>query len=111
MGEAKRRGSQEQRTEEAKQQKAVTIEELRRMHNIPEEAEFDGFVVWLKNRDEFLVRVNEQTGRADRMYGKDVTMATRFNSFEEAEPHAKASKYPAIVAVAFDLDQRVFIVG
>lgn len=111
MGEAKRRGSQERRTEEAKQRKAVTIDELRKIHNIPDEAKFDGFLVWLKSRDEFLVRIHSQPGRTDRMYGKDVAMATRFDSFEDAEPHAKASKHPALVGVAFDLGSQVLVVG
>lgn len=111
MGEAKRRGSQSQRATEAQQRKAVSVAQIKEEFNVPPEAEFVGFVVWLKNRDEFLVKIVEEAGITKRLYGGDVDRAIHFDTFEAAEPHAKASKHPAIVAVAFDLDNRVFIVG
>lgn len=111
MGEAKRRGSQEQRTESAKQRKTVTVDEFRKIHNVPDEAIFDGFIVWLKNRDEFLVHLDVQSDRTIRLFGRDIVMATRFDTYEAAEPHAKASKNPAIVGLAFDIGDQVIVVG
>lgn len=66
MGQAKQRGTAEQRAQQAREKRReglqpVDIDELRAAHNVPADANFVGFVVWLRERDEFLVHF-EDTG-------------------------------------------------
>jgi len=116
MGQAKQRGTAEQRAQQAREKRRegllpIDISELRAAHNVPEEAEFVGFVVWLRERDEFLVRLEDTPALTKRAYGPVVDAAVRFPTWEDAAPHAEASKHPAIVAAAFDMEKRMFIVG
>lgn len=88
-----------------------TVDEMRKQFNVPDDAVFDGFVVWLRERDEFLVKFHESAGVTQRFYGGTVEAALRFASHEEAEHHAKKSKYPAVVGLAFDIGNQVAIIG
>lgn len=113
MGEAKRRSTEivKLKSEQSTPGGATAVEGLRKKHDLPDDAIFDGFVVWLKERDEFLVRLTESSGATTRAYGSNVDSAVRFGTFHEAEPHAKASKHQAIVAAAFDIGNQIAIVG
>ena len=116
MGQAKQRGTAEQRAQHARERRRadlqpIDIDELRTAHNVPVDAEFVGFVVWLRERDEFLVHVDELPGLTKRAYGSVVDSAVRFPTWDEAVPHTDASKHPAIVAAAFDMGKQMFIIG
>lgn len=116
MGQAKQRGTTEQRAQEAREKRRdglqpVDIEDLREQHGVPAHAKFVGFVVWLRERDEFLVHLEETPDMTKRAYGRAVETAVRFNSWDDAAPHAAASKHTATVAVAFDLDKQMVVIG
>lgn len=116
MGQANQRGTPEQRTQRAKEVRReglrpVDVDELRLKFNVPPNAEFVGFVVWVRERDEFLVELNNAPGATTRAYGRAVDAAVRFTSWDDAAPHADASKQPAIVAAAFDLGKQIMVVG
>lgn len=116
MGQAKQRGTAEQRTRQARDKRReglqpIDISELRAAHNMPKEAEFVGFVVWLRERDEFLVHLEDTPALTKRAYGPVVEAAVRFPTWDDAAPHAEASKHPAIVAAAFDMGKQIFIIG
>lgn len=61
MGQAKQRGSLDDRIAEAKQQKLVeeriTINEAKCRLGLPDSAEFQGYVIHLYDEDEFVSRV------------------------------------------------------
>lgn len=116
MGQAKQRGTAEQRAQAAREKRReglqlVDIDDLRAEHRIPADAEFVGFVVWLRERDEFLVLLEETPAMTKRAYGRAVEAAVRFRTWDDAAPHADASKHPAIVAAAFDMDKQMFVIG
>lgn len=116
MGQAKQRGTAEQRAQQAREKRReglqpVDIDELRATHNVPAEAEFVGFVVWLRERDEFLVELEDTPASTRRAYGRVVENAVRFRTWDDAAPHAEASKHPAVVAAAFDMGKQIFIIG
>jgi hypothetical protein len=116
MGQAKQRGTAEQRAQAAREERRaglqpVDIDVLRAEHGVPAEAKFVGFVVWLRERDEFLVLLEETPSMTKRAYGRAVEAAVQFPTWDDAVPHADASKHPAIVAAAFDLGKQMFVIG
>lgn len=116
MGQAKDRGTAEARAQRAREKRReglepIDIEELRAAHDVPADAEFVGFVVWLRERDEFLVHLEDTPVMMKRAYGPVVEAAVRFATWDDAAPHADASKNPAIVAAAFDLGNQIAIIG
>jgi hypothetical protein len=116
MGQAKQRGTAGQRAQAARERRReglqpVDIDELRAEHGVPADAEFVGFVVWLRERDEFLVLLDETPTMTKRAYGRAVEAAVQFSTWDEAAPHADASKHPAIVAAAFDMGKQMFVIG
>ena len=116
MGQAKQRGTAEQRAQTAREKRReglqpVDIDDLRAEHGVPSDAKFVGFVVWLRERDEFLVLLEEAPTLTKRAYGRAVEAAVRFSTWDEAVPHADASKHPAIVAAAFDMGKQIFVIG
>jgi hypothetical protein len=80
-------------------------------HDVPADAKFVGFVVWLRERDEFLVLLDETPSMTSRAYGRVVAAAVQFTTWDEAVQHADASKQPAVVAAAFDMGKQMFVVG
>ena len=116
MGQAKQRGTAEQRSQEAREKRRdglqpIDIDDLRAEHRVPADAKFVGFVVWLRERDEFLVFLDETPAMIRRAYGRAVEAAVQFSTWDEAVPHADASKHPAIVAAAFDMGKQMFVIG
>lgn len=116
MGQAKQRGTAAERAEQAREQrrdrlKAISVDELRATHELPTEAEFIGFVVWIQDRDEFLVQFDDTPAVTKRVYGSVVESAVRFPSWDAAASHAAASKYPAIVGAAFDMGKQIAVIG
>lgn len=89
----------------------ISVDQLREDHDVPADAEFVGFVVWLRERDEFLVHLEDTDATTTRAYGKVVDAAVRFSTWHEAFPHAKASKHPAIVAAAFDMGKQIAVIA
>jgi len=116
MGQAKQRGTTEQRAQQARERRRegllpIDVDELRTTHKVPADAEFVGFVVWLRERDEFLVHIEELPELTKRAYGSFVDNAIRFPTWDDAVLHADASKHPAVVAAAFDMGKQMFIIG
>lgn len=116
MGQAKQRGTAEQRAQAAREKRReglqpIDVDDLRAEHGVPAEAEFVGFVVWLRERDEFLVRLEETPTMIKRSYGQAVEAAVQFPTWDDAVTHADASNHPAVVAAAFDLGKQMFIIG
>jgi hypothetical protein len=89
----------------------IDIDDLRKEHGVSPDAKFVGFVVWLRERDEFLTLLDETPDVIKRGYGPLVDKAVLFNDWDAAAPHAEASKLPATVAAAFDMGAKMFIIG
>lgn len=116
MGQAKDRGTAEQRAQKAREKRRdglqpIDVDDLRMLHDVPLDANFVGFVVWLRERDEFLVRVDDSRGATVRSYGGLVDAAVLFRTWDDAAPHAEAARHPAIVAAAFDMGKRIMVIG
>lgn len=88
MGQAKQRGSLQERIASAQQQKLdgehITIEEAKRRLELPDNAEFLGYVIHLYDQDEFVGKIEENDIAINRVYVKIPDLAHVFDSVEEA---------------------------
>ena len=86
MGQAKQRGSLESRIAQAKQQKLdgerITIQEARRRLQLPDNAEFLGYVIHLYDQDELVGKIDENDVAINRVYVKIPDLAQIFDSVE-----------------------------
>ncbi|ELW89674.1 hypothetical protein [Acinetobacter baumannii] len=114
MGQAKQRGSLDDRIAEAKQQKLVeeriTINEAKCRLGLPDSAEFQGYVIHLYDEDEFVSRVEESDLIINRIYVKIPDLAHKYDSAEDALNEAlKIDKYRLMVCVLFEVDNKHII--
>lgn len=107
MGEAKRRGSQAARIEDAKRREAISIEDAKRRLEIPDGAEFIGYVVHLPEPDEFLVSLDVTSGETRRVWSRGPGEAKRFPRLEVCEA-ARANCDGAVSAALFETDDQYF---
>ena len=114
MGQAKKRGSLEDRIALAQQQKfdgeRITIDEAKRRLELPETAEFLGYVIHLYDQDEFVGKIEENDVAINRVYVKIPDLAQIFDSVEEAIDEAlKIDKYRLLVCLLFEVDNQHMI--
>ncbi|WP_042053872.1 hypothetical protein [Acinetobacter baumannii] len=114
MGQAKQRGSLQERIAQAQQQKLdgerITIEEAKRRLELPDNAEFLGYVIHLYDQDEFVGKIEENDMAINRVYVKIPDLAHVFDSVEEAiEEALKIDKYRLLVCLLFEVDNKHMI--
>ena len=98
MGQAKQRGSLEERIVQAQQEmlegERVTIEEAKRCLELPNNAEFLGYVIHLYDQDEFVGKIEETALAINRIYVKFPDLAKIYVTAEDAINEAlKIDKY------------------
>ena len=109
MGQAKQRGSLQERIAQSQQKKLdgehITIEEAKRRLDLPDTAEFLGYVIHLYDQDEFLGNVEETTLGINRIYVKIPDHAKIYESVEGAVSDAlKIDKYRLLVCMLFKVN-------
>lgn len=114
MGQAKQRGSLQERIASAQQQKLdgehITIEEAKRRLELPDNAEFLGYVIHLYDQDEFVGKIEENDLAINRVYVKIPDLAQIFGSVEEAIDEAlRIDKYRLLVCLLFEVDNQHII--
>lgn len=110
MGQAKRRGSRDDRIAEALGLKQRKLEDIRRELGLPDSAEFLGYVVHIPESEEFLHSVQDSLGAVTRSFAKTPDLALPFESFGDAHAQARREK-GEIVAGLFDLGDQYFVAG
>ena len=114
MGQAKNRGSLRERIAQAQQEKLegerITIEEAKRHLDLPDTAEFLGYVIHLYDEDEFVGKVEETEMAINRIYVKIPDLAQIYETAEDAVNEAlKIDKYRLMVCVLFEVDNKHMI--
>ncbi|WP_180162565.1 hypothetical protein [Acinetobacter sp. YH12069] len=114
MGQAKQRGSLQERIAHAQQQKVdgerITIEEAKRRLELQDNAEFLGYVIHLYDQDEFVGKIEENDVAINRVYVKIPDLAQIFDTVEEAIDEAlKIDKYRLLVCLLFEVDNQHMI--
>ena len=114
MGQAKQRGSLEERIAQAQQEilegEKVTIEEAKRRLELPNSAEFIGYVIHLYDQDEFVGKVEETALSINRVYVKIPDLAQIYETAEDAVKEAlKIDKYRLLVCMLFEVNNKHMI--
>jgi len=114
LGQAKQRGSLEERIAQAQQEilegEKVTIEEAKRRLELPNSAEFIGYVIHLYDQDEFVGKVEETELSINRVYVKIPDLAQIYETAEDAVNEAlKIDKYRLLVCMLFEVNNKHMI--
>lgn len=109
MGQAKQRGSRDQRVANALGLKEVSISELKKEYGLKDDAEFLGYSVHIEKSDEFLAHFETSGVLENKGWAKTPELALRFDSIADAHEISKACK-GAIVVGMFDTGAQIFVV-
>lgn len=118
MGQAKQRGSKQDRIQaaQAKQREQLgifekPIEEVYKEYNLPETAVPIGYVINITESDEFLALYEELDDRTNYAYTLRPELAKIFEDVNDAIPVAKnvAEKYETDICFMFDTDSQYMV--
>lgn len=118
MGQAKQRGSKQDRIQaaQAKQREQLgifekPIEEVYKEYNLPETAVPIGYVINITESDEFLALYEEVDDRTNYAYTPRPELAKIFEDVNDAIPVAKnvAEKYETDICFMFDTDSQYMV--
>ena len=108
MGQAKNKGSLEDRIAKALAEQYRKIDEVRKGLEIPDDAKFCGFLVHIEELDEFLHQIDDQRGITKRAFVKTPDMACRFSTFMDAHKWIRSEKGEKVVGL-FDLGEQFLV--
>jgi hypothetical protein len=118
MGQAKNRGSQADREQQAKAQRNAFAEKMgleqRSLAEIKEElglspdAHFHGYAVHIPSSDEFLLQFSEQEHATGRQWSKNPGMAKCFEDFAEAYTLTRSERGELVVGI-FETESQYFV--
>jgi hypothetical protein len=118
MGQAKNRGSQADREQQAKVQRNAFAEKMgleqRSLAEIKEElgvspdAQFHGYAVHIPSSDEFLFQHSEREHATARQWSKNPGLAKCFEDFAEAYMLTRPERGELVVAV-FETESQYFV--
>lgn len=118
MGQAKNRGSREERIKQAQQQRCEVAErlglerrplaEIKAEMGVPEDAVFRGYAVHIAASDEFLMEHRETRAAEARQWAKLPGLAKFFPAFGDAYQLARADRGEIVVGV-FETATQFFV--
>lgn len=110
MGQAKNRGTKEQRIAESLGLKQRSLADIKKEYGLPDSAEFLGYGVHNAERDEFLAQFEETPAATKRAWAKDPQLALPYDEFAEAYEVSRKCK-EAIVVGMFDIGDQIYVAG
>jgi hypothetical protein len=111
MGEAKKRGTLEERLKQANINQQQILEGLREEYGFPENAKFCGYIVHLPESDEFLADIKITSSSSVRAFAKLPDYAKLFRHQADAEKAAKHCKQKTYVAFLIDIGKQFCVIG
>lgn len=109
MGQAKQRGTRNQRVAKALGLKEMSLSELKKEYGLKDDAEFLGYSVHLEKSDEFLAHFETSGALENKAWAKTPELALRFDSIADAHDISKACKGSIVVGM-FDIGEQIFVV-
>ncbi len=110
MGQAKQRGTRDERIAAVKERRRVTpLSDIRKQMGLPENADFLGCVVNVRGTDEYLAVLEEDGATVRRAYVLSPEKAHRYESREEADAVAASLPKAAVSGLLFDLGDQYFV--
>lgn len=108
MGQAKKRGTREERLAQRLGLVERSLDELKRDLGVPADAEFLGYGVHLEESDEFLSEFGDQGSVTRKMWVKTPELAKLYMEFSGA--YDMSRKCPGSVVVGiFDSEKQVWV--
>lgn len=118
MGQAKNRGSQADREQQAKVQRNAfaekmglqqrTLAEIKEELGVSPDAQFHGYAVHIPSSDEFLFQHSEREHATARKWSKNPGLAKCFEDFAEAYMLTRPERGELVVAV-FETESQYFV--
>ena len=108
MGQAKNRGSREQRIAESQGLKQRSLADIKKEYGLPDTAEFLGYGVHNVERDEFLAQFEVTTAVTKRGWAKDPQLAIQHEGFAEAYETSRKCAGSIVVGM-FDLGDQIYV--
>lgn len=113
MGEAKNRGSRQERMEQALHtHKPTPRDEIKRQMGLSEDCSFLGYVIHLPKTDEFLAEFEDNEFSTSKIWAAIPHLAIRYEDFHEAVEVLKAVSQPGrqtLLALLWEDNDRYFI--
>lgn len=116
MGQAKKRGSLEERTKQAQERQDnfyginAKVEDVRKELGLPDDAQSVGYVIHLPDPDEFVTEIIDNDMAFSVAYAKLPKMAKIYDEPELAITDAKKiTKHKLLVCVLFESSQQYII--
>ncbi|MCH7309897.1 hypothetical protein [Acinetobacter sp. ANC 4805] len=116
MGQAKKRGSLEERIKQAQERQDnfyginTSVEHIREELGLPEDAEPIGYVIHLPDQDEFVAEIIDTDMAFSVAYAKVPKMAKTYDEPELAIADAKKiTKHKLLVCVLFESSEQYMI--
>ncbi|TVT73153.1 MAG: hypothetical protein FHP92_14705 [Denitromonas halophila] len=107
MGEAKRRGTREQRTKDKQGRVSDSLEAAKLELGIPAEARFLGYAVHLVDADEFLAQLEITSEAIWRVWARRPEDALVFSALEACDKARKQCR-SAVSAALFETEEQFF---
>ncbi len=108
MGQAKLRGTRDQRIAQALGLKEVPLSDLKKEYGLKEDAEFLGYGIHLEKSDEFLALFDTSGALEKKAWAKTPELALRFDSIADAHDTSKACRGSIVVGM-FDIGEQIFV--
>jgi len=105
LGQSKYQGSLDTYFADAFDEQNIEVHEIRRELDLPGDARFCGFLIYIPETEEYLYEVDDSTDEASRAFGSSPQWARRFSTFTEVRKLARTDLNEAIVAM-FDLGKQ-----
>lgn len=106
MGQAKNRGSRDQRIAAALGLREQTVDELRIDLDLPPTAEYLGYAIHLDKTDEFLADFSDNPVMVRKIWAKTPEMALTFQSLAMAVDTSRKCR-DSVVVVLFDIGPHI----
>lgn len=108
MGQAKNRGSREERIAESLGLQQRSLADIKKQYGLPDTAEFLGYGVHLPEPDEFLATFEESAGATKKAWSKDPQAALMADSFADAYETSRKCRGSIVVGM-FDLGDQIYV--
>ena len=108
MGQAKQRGTREQRLAKKLGLVERSLDDLKQEYSIPDDAQFLGYGVHLEASDEFLIICEEQSGVTKKLWSKTPEQAQLFMDFSGAYDIMRKCHGSVVVGI-FDGETQMWV--
>ena len=108
MGQAKQRGTREERLAQKLGLVERSLDELKRDLGIPADAEFLGYGVHMEELDEFLSEFSDQGSVTSKMWVKTPELAKLYMEFSGAYDMSRKCPRSVVVGI-FDSEKQVWV--